>query len=544
MKSADIIDRIEIFATLSEEDRHSVAGLMKEQSVDNGTVLVKRGDTGHALYYVLSGQLNGSVIDGEGNEKPVANYCQGQCFGDMGLLIGEKSPHTVRAVADARLLVLEKDDFDDFLGQNVPAMLKMMKVIAQRKAESKQQPAVHDEHPVRPNPSMSQPPLESRTSTPSPVPSAYENPPIPGQVPVSNSDDAVVDRGEPDRRQDASVGSMGNLPANARKPKGDPPPPHIEPVLDTASSAANPSVQETERDKPLTYVNEQAAHPAGQPLAANNDHLDVALEDHPIGGKVITIFSPKGGVGKSTVAVNLAVAMARARRGDVALLDLSLTFGHVPLMLNLAPRSSLAAANPDALRRLDLPENMDHYLMLHPSSGLRVMAGALKPEEGELVSAETVGIALQQLRRHFAYLVIDTGSQFTDPVLAALEASDMIFVLCSPEMSVLRDVRECQRIWGNVVRIPRDRVHYLMNNLFPFKTLSRGQLEEGMQQKLFAELPYGGDAAAKAVLKGETLIEARSGSPLARSIQALAAQLTAEGIKGGGKQDRKRGFFR
>ncbi|MGI5837025.1 MAG: AAA family ATPase, partial [Chloroflexota bacterium] len=209
-----------------------------------------------------------------------------------------------------------------------------------------------------------------------------------------------------------------------------------------------------------------------------------------------------------------------------------------------APKSSLATANPEALRRLDLPENMDHYLAIHPSSSLRVMAGALKPEEGELVTAETVGIALQQLRRHFAYLVIDTSSQFTDPVLAALEASDKIFVLCSPEMSLLRDIRECQRICDSVLHIQRDRVHYVMNNIFPFKTLSRGQLEEALQRKLFAELPYGGDAAAKTALKGETLVETRSGSPLARGIQALASQVTNEGKKSEGNQDRKRSFFR
>lgn len=262
------------------------------------------------------------------------------------------------------------------------------------------------------------------------------------------------------------------------------------------------------------------------------------------GGKVFTVFSPKGGVGKSMVAVNLAVALARLRPGSVALLDLSLTFGHAMLLLNLTPRSSLAAANVEALRRLDLPENMDHYLAVHPTSGLRVLAGALRPEEGETVTGERVEVAIRQLRRHFACLVVDTGSHFTDPVLAALEASDRVLMLCSPEVSVLRDIRDCQRILDNVVRVPRERVVYLMNCIFPFKTLSREQLEGALQRKLFAELPYGGDAVVKAALRGEALVEAQPGTPLAKAIQKLAAQLAAEWAEVDGHQERKRGFFR
>jgi len=263
-------------------------------------------------------------------------------------------------------------------------------------------------------------------------------------------------------------------------------------------------------------------------------------------GKVFTVFSPKGGVGKSTVAVNLAVAMAKAHPQSVALLDLSLTFGHDMLMLNLVPRSSLAATSADALRTLGLDEDLSHYLAVHPSSGLRVMAGALHPEEGEAVSGDSAKAAIEMLRLHFPYVVVDTGSNFTDPVLCALEASDRVLMLCSPEISVLRDIRECQRILGEVIHLPGDRVLYLLNSVFPFKTISREQFESALHQELFAELPYGGDVPAKAALRGEAFVETQSASSLARALHRLASQLTDDNGRPSDlhQQYKRRGFFR
>lgn len=268
----------------------------------------------------------------------------------------------------------------------------------------------------------------------------------------------------------------------------------------------------------------------------------------PPTGKVFTVFSPKGGVGKSTVAVNLAVALARAHPEAVALVDLSLTFGHDTLLLNQVPKSSLSATSADALRKMEMADGLAYYLAVHPSSTLRIMPGSLRPEEGETVTGEAAKVAIEQLQRHFDYVVVDTGSYFTDPVISALESADRILMLCSPEISTLRDVRECQRILNDVVHIHRDRIRYIMNYIFPFKTLTREQFESALQQELYLELPYSSDAPAKAALKGESLVETQPGSPMSKALLKLAALLAAEGEKSGvaagAGQDRKRGFFR
>ncbi len=262
-------------------------------------------------------------------------------------------------------------------------------------------------------------------------------------------------------------------------------------------------------------------------------------------GKVLTIYSPKGGSGKSTVAVNLAVALTRQYPESVVLVDLSLTFGHTLMLLNLTPTTSLAGTTAEALRKMAVQESLAYYLTVHPSSGLRILAGSTRPEDGEAVTGEAAKVVIEQLRKHFAYVVVDTSCTFTDPVLAAIESSDRVLLLCTPEISVLQDVKQCQRIFNDVVHLPRERVLYLMHHVYPYKGLSREQFEDALQQPIYMELPNGGDAPLKASLRGEALVQTQSGSALAKGIQKLATQLVAETASRFGMvpQEKKRGLF-
>ena len=458
---------VDVFAQLSEQELTRIAALLKEKLVNKDTVIFRQGDAGDALYFLLSGLIKGSQVDSTGRKKEMGFLSEGQFFGEMALLTGEPYSATMWAEADARLLVLHKGDFDDYLARNVQVMVHTMKMVAQRQAANTPRGAERGAE-QRPRWSAEQ---RAEQST--------------EQRPQRNTEQWVE-----------------------------------------ASTEQHPERSAEQRPEPGA---EQRPEPGA--------------EDTPPSGKVFTVFSPKGGVGKTTVAVNLAVALARAHPGSVALLDLSLTFSHTTLLLNLTPRSTLSATTAGSLRGMGL-EEMSYYLSVHPSSSLRVLAGAMRPEEGEMVTGEMARVAIEQLRRHFAYVVIDTESYFSDPVLGALEASDRILLLCSPEITALRDVRECQRILDQVVHVPRNRVLYLMNYLFPFKALSKEQFQEALRQELFSELPYSAESPVKAALRGEALVETQSGSPLARSLQRLATVLVSDMAGLDPHQDKRRGFFR
>ncbi|MDQ3808772.1 MAG: cyclic nucleotide-binding domain-containing protein, partial [Chloroflexota bacterium] len=113
-----------------------------------------------------------------------------------------------------------------------------------------------------------------------------------------------------------------------------------------------------------------------------------------IRGLVTVVFSPRGGSGQTTLATNLAVALAEATPDRVAILDLDLLFGHVAMLLDQVPRTSLAAISPAAIRAADR-DTFSYYLCKHGESSLRLLAGTLRPEESELVTGDHVRAALE-----------------------------------------------------------------------------------------------------------------------------------------------------
>lgn len=258
------------------------------------------------------------------------------------------------------------------------------------------------------------------------------------------------------------------------------------------------------------------------------------------GGKIYTVFSPRGGSGKTTLAVNLAVAFAQIRPEDVSLMDLSLTFGHCALVLNLVPKASVAGISVDALSKIDR-EGMKYYLVPHAST-LKLLVGSSKPEEGEAVTGDHVRAAVEVLKRLSAVTVVDTSSNFSEATIAALEVSDKVLLVCTPELTTLRDVRECQRIFLDLIRLPKEKVVYVMNQIFPFKALTPEQFSQALEQELHHEIPYGADVPSKASIRGEAFTQSQPGSNVAKAIDRIAKALEAEAAPAKAQPER-RGLF-
>ena len=270
---------------------------------------------------------------------------------------------------------------------------------------------------------------------------------------------------------------------------------------------------------------------------------DDQAETSPGAGRVYTVFSPRGGSGKTTVAVNMGVAYAQMHPDAVSLIDLSLTFGHCALMLNLVPKSSLSALNVDALNRIDR-EGLENYVITHPST-LKILEGATKPEDGETVTGEHARLAIEAMRRYNEVTVIDTSSNFTESTIAALEAADKVILVCTPELTTLRDIRECQRIFTSVIRVSKDKVFYLMNNPVPFKALPNDQFEQTLARRIDVEIPFGGDVPTRAATRGEALVQVQPGSDMARAIDRVAKLLEEEATPAMKQHERRgiSGFF-
>ena len=264
--------------------------------------------------------------------------------------------------------------------------------------------------------------------------------------------------------------------------------------------------------------------------AALNTRLtqEVGATQGDVRGQVTVLFSPRGGAGQTVLATNLAVALAELTPDRVVAVDLDLLFGHMALLLDLVPRTALAAITPAAVRALDR-DSLAYYLTKHPESSLRVVSGTLRPEESELVTGEHVRAIVEQLRRQFVHIVVDAGSRFSEPCLAAIEAADQVIVITTPESSAARATQETQRVLRDLLGVPEDRVRFVQNQPSPYGKLSSSELAEVVGSQRVLEVPFGGEDVTRAGLNGFPLVMSRSGNPTSKAIVSLAHDLEQSG---------------
>ena len=156
-------------------------------------------------------------------------------------------------------------------------------------------------------------------------------------------------------------------------------------------------------------------------------------------GLVVAVFSPKGGVGRTTLAVNLAVAAGSELGKRVALMDGSFQFGDVGVLLNLNPRGKSIA---DLIPELDAGEldSIDTFLIEH-TAGIRVLLAPPTPETAEMITAAGVKRVLESLRMNHDLVVVDCTAFFNDTTLAILDSADIILTMLSLEITSIKNMR-------------------------------------------------------------------------------------------------------
>lgn len=243
----------------------------------------------------------------------------------------------------------------------------------------------------------------------------------------------------------------------------------------------------------------------------------------PAIGQVYCIFSPRSSAGKTTLAVNIALRLTELLPGRVALVDLDLLFDDAALLLNLSPARSLANLPEGDFERLDR-HRLATYLVEH-DTGLRVLVGATRPEDGERVTAAHVRAALTAMKRQFPITVVDCDNSLGEPTLVALETANRVAMVCTPELSTLRDVRDCQRIFGQALHLDTRKISYWFNHPLPFVGLTRKQFESALEQSISFEIPHAGESAAKTAAASGSVVRPSGHSPFGRAIERIARDL-------------------
>lgn len=171
-------------------------------------------------------------------------------------------------------------------------------------------------------------------------------------------------------------------------------------------------------------------------------------------GRVIVVTSPKGGVGKTTVATNLALAFGQDAPGDVVLVDLDLQFGDVDTLLDVRPEHTIADVF-DGSGAFDALV-MRTFLTLH-ESGISVLCGAPSPDVADRISGADVGKLIDELSRQFRHVVIDTSAGITEWTLAALEQASNLVLLSSMDVACIRGMRKEIDVLAELGMLPQAR---------------------------------------------------------------------------------------
>jgi Flp pilus assembly CpaE family ATPase len=237
-------------------------------------------------------------------------------------------------------------------------------------------------------------------------------------------------------------------------------------------------------------------------------------------GKVVTIFSPKGGSGKTAIATNLASAAARGGV-DTLLVDLDLQFGDSALTLAVAPRatiSDLAASAGD----VD-DEKLRAFVNTDPRTGVSLLPAPRRPEEADVVRQSELAAILEAARSGYAAVVIDTGPVFDAAMLAALDHTDELLIVCNPEVTSLKNVRIGLETIDRL-GFPRDRISLVVNRLGATGGVSRDDIEQALETKIAYTLPDD-PAVPTSINRALPVVISDAGSGFSRALAVMATTL-------------------
>jgi pilus assembly protein CpaE len=276
----------------------------------------------------------------------------------------------------------------------------------------------------------------------------------------------------------------------------------------------------------VVFAVRKAAH-AGRRLQAQGGHGRR--------GRIVTVFSPKGGTGKTVTAVNLAAALAKHAGKRTLLLDLDLQFGDAAIMLGIEPEKTIYDL-VTAPGELD-SEKLAGYTTRH-ACGLDILPAPLRPEDAELVTEGKLARLLEVARESYDVIVVDTSPFFHGPMLATLDRTDELMMLCGLDVPTLKNVRLSLQTL-ELLSFPTHRISFVLNRANSKVGMSKKEVEGALGVKMTHEVPSD-RAVPLAVNRGNPAVLADGGADFSSAVKKIAKALVAAPQQ---QKKAKRGFL-
>jgi pilus assembly protein CpaE len=238
-------------------------------------------------------------------------------------------------------------------------------------------------------------------------------------------------------------------------------------------------------------------------------------------GNVITVFSTKGGVGKTFIAINLAVALQKETGKRVVLVDLDLDFGNASLALNLEPKFTLSDVVDD-IKNID-QDSIEGYLMPH-ASGIMVLPANAKPQITEFINAQHIDIILKTLQKSFDYVIVDMPARFYEPVNPAFVAADKLLMVTTPEISTIRNVKSAL-ITLNELNYPKSKVRIILNRADSKGFIKTKDVETTLNQNIYGSINFDYKTAVASLNEGISVVEKNTRKGMGKEFKELAKKI-------------------
>ena len=240
-------------------------------------------------------------------------------------------------------------------------------------------------------------------------------------------------------------------------------------------------------------------------------------------GIVITVYGAKGGIGKSTIAANLATALAQETGGSVALADMDTQFGDVAIMMDIPVEKTVVdlAGRGDQIDR-DL---IGDYLVQH-SSSVRILPAPFEPSQWRAVTPDQMGKIITVLAQTHDFVVLDTAATFNDVVAVALDKANVVLLVTSMDISSIKNTLVVLKLLASS-SFPQDKVKLTINHANATNTVKEEDVKNILRQEIFWRVPYD-EAVGASVQLGKPVVVAKPGARVSQSILDLAAVLSGK----------------
>lgn len=283
------------------------------------------------------------------------------------------------------------------------------------------------------------------------------------------------------------------------------------PMIDELTIAVKRAGQLAHEEK-SRYVAPFQSGPLNAPVQPGTQVPQMTL------GKIIAVYSPKGGVGCTTIAVNLATALKNANN-KVAVVDTNLLFGDVAVFLNEHSKNTFL----ELLERSDEldPDIIEDVMIVHSTSGLHIMSSPKLPEINESSYGDSLSKILQYLQQMYHYIIIDTTPHLTDMVQTCLDVADFIVLITTQDIPSIKNTNQFLSL-ADASGIGRDRILFVMNRYDRRIAISPERVGETLKQPVLVSIPFEDRIISNSVNRGIPFVTENKNLLASKAIHSLA----------------------